>query len=366
MANSNWQERKKMAENHCVELMPEFLNIVNRFMDCKEDDRATEMLAKYIEGYSREEIAQEYGITRERVRQLIWKAVNSLKHFKVEHTPEYLQLQEQNELLFAQNTSLKSQLAQAQLKNSLLDEIELLQTFLKDTQTSLGKIKSQVSIIPSAPVEETPIFVKNIETTVRLKHILNNCKIITLSQLALTDPVELLKMPHCGRKTIKEAEELLKEYDVKVGPKWKNIDKILRGQIIREEEESIVEYAQEDTTSTEASNTSTTTGSRKERAMEKWEANKEARIKEGLPLNHGKPWEDEECAVLVESYISGKDINSISEFMGRSPWSIYAKLKLLGFELPEIEKGSMPILPEIRQFYDNPKNIEARRLYSEI
>lgn len=363
MANINWQERKKMAENHCVELMPEFLNIVNRFMDCKEDDRATEMLAKYIKGYSREEIAQEYGFTKERVRQLIWKAVNSLKHFKVEHTPEYLQLQEQNELLIAQNTALKKQIEQAQLKNNLIDEIDLLQTFLRDTQTSLGKIKSQVSNIPSAPFEEKLIFVKNIETSVRLKHILNNSKIITLSQLALTDPVELLKMPQCGRKTIKEAEELLKEYNVQTGPKWKNIDKIIRGQIIREEE-PIVEYAQENTTSNEASNSSTIIGSRKERAMEKWEANKETRIKEGLPVNHGKHWEDEECAVLVESYISGKDIDSISEFMGRSPWSIYAKLKWLGFELPEIEKGSMPSLPEVRQFYDNPKNIEARRLYS--
>lgn len=354
-----------MAENHCIELMPEFFNIVNRFMDCKEDDRAIKMLAKYIEGYSREEIAQEYEITSERVRQLTWKAVNSLKHFNVENTPEYLQLKEQNELLIAQNTTLKNQLAQAQLKNSLLDEIELLQTFLRDTQTSLGKLKSQVSIIPSAPIEEAPIFVNNIETTVRLKHILNNCKIITLSQLALTDPVELLKMPHCGRKTIKEAEELLKEYNVKVGPRWKNIDKILRGQIIQEEESSY-DYDQENTTSTVSSNSSTTSGSRKERALEKWEANKEARIKEGLPPNHGKPWEDEECASLVESYMAGIDINSISENMGRSPWSIYAKLKLLGFELPEIEKDSTPILPEIRQFYDNPKNIEARTKYSNI
>lgn len=227
MANINWQERKKNAEIHCVELMPEFLNILNRFMDCQEDNRAINMLAKYIDGYSKEESAQEYGITSERVRQLIWRAVSSLRNFNVENTAEFSQLKEQNELLLAQNTALKKQLEQAELKNNLIEEIDLFQTFLKDAQTSLGKIKSQVSNIPPAPTEENPIFVKNVVTSVRLKHILDKGKIVTLSQLALTDSIELLKMKHCGRKTIKEAKELLKKYGAQLSQKWQNIERIL-------------------------------------------------------------------------------------------------------------------------------------------
>lgn len=207
--NEQSSERIKLAMAHQSKMMPVFVNFVSRFIDDFEENRYIKLLLRYMEGYTNAEIAKENGITPERTRQLINKAVEIIKNFDVKQTAEYKTLQEDfaNEQFI--NKAIKERLESIPSKIDLFERIRIIEGFLYVIKRKFDDYNYWPTMIPLPPIEEQPIFIKDLDISTRLRNALVYNNIDTLSQLAELDPVVLEYSRNCGRKTVKEAADLL-------------------------------------------------------------------------------------------------------------------------------------------------------------
>lgn len=143
------------------------------------DERTQAILKLYVEGNSLGEIANQYDLSSERVRQILH---NGLVNLKRTSSPEYKQLQEENKKLRLQ-----------------LDEYKCkLEVYMSNEKRKY--------LLDSA----NNAYLEDLDISVRLLNAVNKIGVKTLAQLCQLTESQFVHLPGIGKKSIIEAKELLK------------------------------------------------------------------------------------------------------------------------------------------------------------
>lgn len=177
-------------------------------------ERESAIFARYIEGETMEEIAEDYGLNRERVRQILAKVIRKFGQVR-----NYKSIVEENDKLSKDNHQL------ALAYSIALKELEELRKFKDSVQPFVDK-DGAVDAKGLAENEET-VRVANLLTTkvtdlnisLRALNCLKAADIYTLGDLVQYDKLDLLKFRNFGKKSLAELDYLLED----LGLKW-NMD----------------------------------------------------------------------------------------------------------------------------------------------
>lgn len=121
-----------------------------------------------VNGYSPQDIADEFQVSIERVRQLIYRAA---RRIRMNDAAEFLRLE---------NEKLKKQIEQIELENSKTDRQRLMETCIVD-----------------------------LDLSVRALNCLKQAEVSTIGDLMKMSKFDLLKFRNFGRKSMQEIEEML-------------------------------------------------------------------------------------------------------------------------------------------------------------
>lgn len=174
-------------------------------------ERESAIFAHYIEGETMEEIAEDYGLNRERVRQILAKVIRKFGQVR-----NYKSIVEENDKLSKDNHQL------ALAYSIALKELEELRKFKDSVQPFVDK-DGAVDAKGLAENEET-MRVANLLTTevtdlnisLRALNCLKAADIDTLGDLVQYDKLDLLKFRNFGKKSLSELDDLLED----LGLKW--------------------------------------------------------------------------------------------------------------------------------------------------
>lgn len=148
---------------------------------------------RIIEGYTLDGVAEQMGVTKERVRQIESKLLRKLKMpsrlYKLRYGKEVGELQDDIEKLKAELIAIKTKLIQDITNPS---SIELTKEDLQ-----LAKIES-------------------LDLTVRAYNVLARQGIRTIDDLLKLTVEDLFRLRNCGRRTVKEIQEKLAEHGYKL------------------------------------------------------------------------------------------------------------------------------------------------------
>lgn len=188
------------------------VNMLYEVGDLKEAE--ANVLLQVLNNRSYKEIAEECGVTRERVRQIAGKAVRKSQEIKnlaekIEHIKQ----------LETDNTSLRI------ANKALMEEVETLRG-LKDVKVE----EKQAITLPTDPflaflstkvldIHELSVRAKNI-----LRYACDRNLDTTIADVCRLSKIDLLKERNCGKKTLQEIVDYLEKHNASLGM---NVDEIM-------------------------------------------------------------------------------------------------------------------------------------------
>lgn len=183
-AESDWNKSLvSRKEKRALEVLSDFTEIVVRTCFNSKDDRNVQIFLKYLDGLTFDEIGKDYGLTRERIRQIVERMKKTVKHYKRSVTIAEMKFEKQYKSL------------QKKYQDLVHYHVEKKE--------------------PKKPPVD--FLLSEEDLSVRLKNILRNENINTLGDLANCSVMDLLKLRSFGEKCLRETKDLLKKY----GPELK-------------------------------------------------------------------------------------------------------------------------------------------------
>lgn len=179
--------RKTAIEEHRMALLPYFMPLVEKTLTNFEEKRMGKMMRMYIDGMNMEEIANEYGLSKERIRQLLQKAVKYINHFSVYSETDYNELKQKNE-----------------------DQSLIIESLQK--KISNNPISPTVNPNSSDSIDSYTVLISNIDMSKRLRNCLKRLNVITLYDLTQYSRIELMRSENFGKKCLKEVLDLMSKY----------------------------------------------------------------------------------------------------------------------------------------------------------
>lgn len=181
--------RKTAIEEHRMALLPYFMPLIEKTLNNFEEKRIGKMMRMYIDGMNMEEIAKEYGLSRERIRQLLQKAVKYINHSCVYSESDYNELKQKNE-----------------------DQMLIIESLQK--KISNNPINPTNNPDSSGNIDSYTVLISNIEMSKRLRNCLNRLNVITLSDLTQYSRIELMRSENFGKKCLKEVLDLMSSFNL--------------------------------------------------------------------------------------------------------------------------------------------------------
>lgn len=181
--------RKTAIEEHRMALLPYFMPLIEITLTNFEEKRIGKMMRMYIDGMNMEEIAKEYGLSRERIRQLLQKAVKYINHSCVYSESDYNELKQKNE-----------------------DQMLIIESLQK--KISNNPINPTNNPDSSGNIDSYTVLISNIEMSKRLRNCLNRLNVITLSDLTQYSRIELMRSENFGKKCLKEVLDLMSSFNL--------------------------------------------------------------------------------------------------------------------------------------------------------
>lgn len=179
--------RKTAIEEHRMALLPYFMPLIEKTLTNFEEKRIGKMMRMYIDGMNMEEIAKEYGLSRERIRQLLQKAVKNINHSCVYSESDYNELKQKNE-----------------------DQMLIIESLQK--KISNNSISPTNNLGSSDNINSYTVLISDIEMSKRLRNCLNRLNVITLSDLTQYSRIELMRSENFGKKCLKEVLDIMSEF----------------------------------------------------------------------------------------------------------------------------------------------------------
>lgn len=199
----------KLVMGYAKDIIRSIAEIVMASEEFRERESA--IFARYVEGETMEDIAEDYGLNRERVRQIIAIVIRKFGQIR-----NYQSIAEENRTLLAKNKELSVAYSIA------LEELEELRAFKGKIQPYIDKggvtnasrwaEDSEKERIASLLVKKANEF----DVSVRALHCIEAAGIVTIGDLAACRKQDILNLRNTGSKTVYELEELLE----KLGLAW--------------------------------------------------------------------------------------------------------------------------------------------------
>lgn len=237
MRNGIWVERQYLNDerrylNLCVlgGIRSQFFQSVIFLMECYGSltSREGEILRKRLEGESLEEIANQYGLIRERVRQIVEKAIRKSKDlYEIKEKFDTIQKYE------ADIAGLKVTIKDLREKLKIQDEIERVaeEKSLEEKRKMLIE-KDKLCKLFSKKLVDCDISVRALNCLKsggmggyfgRNENGLDSIE--TVGELCKHTKLDILKLRNMGKKTLMELDDFLKDNDLTWGMDVDNIFK---------------------------------------------------------------------------------------------------------------------------------------------
>lgn len=161
------------------------------------DERTIDCVCRFLDGETYDEIAERYGLKRERTRQIVEKGIRML--YRVE---SYGKVIDDNRRL-----------------NIELEQVNLRFKILQESYTNLQK-QMQLEQLQNIDVKMPPIFstkLTDLDLSRRCLNCISYTDIETVYDLVQFKDTDLLKFRNFGKKSLLELEELLDEYGLWLG-----------------------------------------------------------------------------------------------------------------------------------------------------
>ncbi|MCX6754949.1 MAG: hypothetical protein NT068_00210 [Candidatus Nomurabacteria bacterium] len=196
---------EEIQRRNIMSVISEMFPMISRIF---ETERGVQILERYLEGETLEEIGRIHDLTRERVRQILGKTILRTRHrtpiiskwFKVFSKTEYatldpekvLKLLERGKELEKENQTLRISLeAVSRLSNS-------------EVNAELSKIEE---ILKKQSILQKPVV--DLDLSVRALNTLRACGMETLADVVNFSELELLQFRNFGKKSLDEVKEML-------------------------------------------------------------------------------------------------------------------------------------------------------------
>ena len=193
--------------NYYNEIVPNFETNLEKAMENSNlNDREIYCLkAYYKEVRNLESVSKSLNITRERVNQIIRKAIMKLKHSSKElliqgkDKFELISLNEKEEIIKEFKEKISYDLIIEWISNHEI------------TEGLLGICYSIINTYHNRPKEQEEITIEDLDLSVRSYNCLKRWNIHTLKDLTSRTRDDMMKVRNLGRKSLKEVESKLKE-----------------------------------------------------------------------------------------------------------------------------------------------------------
>ena len=193
--------------NYYNEIIPNFeTNLEKAIENSNLTDREVYCLkAYYKEVRNLESVSKSLNITRERVNQIIRKAIMKLKHSSKElliqgkDKFELISLNEKEEIIKEFKEKISYDLIIEWISNHEI------------TEGLLGICYSIINTYHNRPKEQEEITIEDLDLSVRSYNCLKRWNIHTLKDLTSRTRDDMMKVRNLGRKSLKEVESKLKE-----------------------------------------------------------------------------------------------------------------------------------------------------------
>lgn len=188
------------------------VNMLHEVGDLRK--READVILMLLNDYSYDEIAEEYCLTRERIRQIAGKAIRKSQELKnlaekIEHIKQ----------LETDNTSLRI------ANKALMEEVETLRE-LKDVKV---EEKPTITLPPDPFLDFLSTKVVDIQgLSVRAKNIMfaacDRNDDATIADVCRFSKTDILKVRNCGKKSLQEIVDYLEKHNASLGM---NVDEIM-------------------------------------------------------------------------------------------------------------------------------------------
>lgn len=187
----------QISENALQDIMSDLTFLNDREETC--------ITLYFVDNLTLQEISEKYGVTRERIRQIICKASIKIKHRLLRYDNEKLEKSKQEEIkqkVEQEYNDLKA------YRERLLNEFVEKGVYTKEMEIVFGepkKVNNEVYTYYDFPIED-------LDLSVRSYNCLRRANIRTIADLLkLEYPMGYLKIRNLGRKSTKEIRDKLYE-----------------------------------------------------------------------------------------------------------------------------------------------------------
>lgn len=170
-----------------------YIPALNDAIETLTDREQRILVLRFKHGWTLEEVGKEFGVTRDRIRQIQNKAIRRLRHPSLSRT-------------FLLDTMGKYVEAAKERDRLKLENITL--------QDKLDRVCKEKNIVTQADEDATPLY--DLELSVRSYNCLARAGYTHLGDLRGVTVEKLMKVRNLGRKSMKEVVTKLKEYGIEV------------------------------------------------------------------------------------------------------------------------------------------------------
>lgn len=160
-------------------------------------ERELKVLQNCASGLTYEQIGKVFGVTRERIRQIEWRAIKKLIGNKGFRYYLFLGAEQARSII-----SFKQDLEESYSKG--LNQFRELAKLNHEAEEIIAKYKN---IIPSLKENTTIISLEDLDFTSRTYHCLKRAGINTLNDLLKITANDLMKIRNLGKKSLKEIRD---------------------------------------------------------------------------------------------------------------------------------------------------------------
>lgn len=204
-----WHVDMEMVEENFDRILLDYLGQPNCFLNEREK---IILLGVYKEGRILQDLADEFNLTRERIRQIKTKSVRKLSYHKSIFYTDF------DDYLAIQNDYKRK-------REELCDKIVELDRLLLEAgrllandETTIREIKD---FLDASSDEQRDIITRNsdiadLDLTVRSYNCLKRSRINTIKELSQLTHSDLMKIRNLGRKSMREIIEKLRELGIEL------------------------------------------------------------------------------------------------------------------------------------------------------
>ena len=171
-------------------------------------ERERVILKRYLDGCVFESIGDDFGLTRERVRQIIEKSLR-----KLDSLEPYGDIVSRCNELDAENRLMKATMKR---QESELAELRYKMNHQTDEEKALGALSEQDRLV----VEQLNMKLVDMNLTVRALNCLKSVDMETFGDLVKCDKTTLLRCRNFGKKSLGELDDLLDAVSTSIGIKF--------------------------------------------------------------------------------------------------------------------------------------------------